>query len=294
MKRQSSSLVVALCLLAAGGADARDPVIPLESPAYFVQGSAGYLYGNIDEATSYGGASELTLAESTTRSWAAGSLVTVPIVRGFGVRLAVDGGGTDETLGGFRSEGNDVTGGAELFWRDPTRGQVGAGYAYSWSPVDTSIGSVTSRAHTAPAFASLYMPDFDGRTVDWNVRFAYSWIDAEGATGSVDQWAYEVVGSSRWYVDRWASFEAGVRFEQRINALPSNVVEGVFELEFLVPGGVRHYGTFALLGSVGRREFQNLGAQFGMLDQLTWQIGLGATVHFPGVASLVELHRAYR
>jgi hypothetical protein len=294
MKPQFTPLAAALCLFAAGGADARDPVIPLEPPAYFVQGSGGYLYGNRAAATSQGGAAELMLDESTTRNWLAGALATVPIAGGFGVRFAVDGGGTNEKTGGFRSDGHDVTGGTELFWRDPTKGQVGAGYAFSWSPVDTSIGSVTSRTHTAPIFASLYMPDFDGRTVDWNARFEYSWIDAEGATGSVDRWAYEVVGSSRWYVDRWASFEGGVRFAQRIDALPSNEVEGVFELEFLVPGGARHYGTFSLLGSVGRRKFQDLGAQFGMLDQLTWQIGFGATVHFPGVASLVELHRAYR
>ncbi len=294
MKFPLTSLAVAFSVLAAGGADARDPIIPLESPAWFVQAEGGYVYGELAGATSHGGESQLVLDETITRNWSAGGLATLRIARGFGARLAVERGGRSETTTGFESDGDDLTGGAELFWRDPTRGQVGAGYAFTTSTADTSLGSVTERSHRAPLHASLYMPDFDGNTVDWNVRFEYSWIDVESATGSVDQWAYEVVGSSRWYIDRWASFEGGVRFEQRINFLPSDQVEGVFELEFLIPGGARHYGTFSLLGSVGRRELQDLGARFGMASQLTWQVGFGATVHFPGVVSLVELHRAYR
>lgn len=293
MKTVSTSLALALALLLATVAEGREEVIPLESPAWFVQAEGGYRYGRFEASTSSGGSTPLPVPESTSRSWFAGGLATLPIARGFGARLVVDGGG-ERLSGALAVTDDEVTGGAELFWRDPTKGQVGVGYAYTWAPSTSIFGPSTSRSHTAPVFASLYMPSFDGNTVDWNVRFEYSWIDVENPSGHLDQWAYDVVGSSRWYVDRWASFEGGVRFAQQINALPSNVVEGVFQLEFLIPGGARHYGTFSLLGSVGRRAFQDLGPQFGMASQLTWQIGFGATVHFPGVVSLVELHRAYR
>lgn len=287
-------IVVCLGTLAtlAGPAAARNEVIPLESPDWFVEGFGGYAYRETAAHTAKVGDQTQPLPGEEWLTWSAGLSATVPIALGFGVRARVQGAGTDysDTFG-TSLDFDDVTGGGELFWRDPTKGQIGAGYAYTRTSTDPDVASI--RTHSVPVHASLYMPDLEPGTVDWNLGFRYDWLEVRMPGASRDQWAYEVFFTSTWYLNRFVSFEGGASYVRSLAPEQSDRVEGVFSLELLVPSGVRHYGVVEVFGAIGRDEDKDFGI-FGDENRRTWQIGGRVSVHFPGVTSLVELNRAYR
>jgi len=293
MIRRAGALAAAWLVTAGGSASARNEVIPLESPAYFVEASGGYAYREVAERTSRIEGQTLTIFGETWRDWFAGGSVTVPVAAGFGVRGRVSGGGTEVSIFGAGTDLSGIAGGGDVFWRDPTRGQLGVGYAYERRSVDPGVPVDSIRSHGVPVFASLYMPDLEGGTVDWNVGFEYRWLEVRTPVGSRDQWAYEVFVSSTWYVNRFVSFEGGAEYARQLSPTQSDRVEGVFALELLVPGGTRHYGAVELSGRIGRDELKALGP-FGDENRLTWQVGAQVSVHFPGVTSLVERNRACR
>lgn len=287
--------IAALLVAATGDALARDEVIPLETPPYFAQLDGGYMYRTADQATASLSGQQLTIFEQTVRSWQIGGHATVPIAFGLGARVRVQGGSSRTTQAGFGSESGGAIGQGEVFWRDPTRGQIGVGYGYGWSSPRTPSSVQSTRTHRVPVFASLYMPDLDGSTVDWNASFTYDFQSLRGDTGTTSQWAYEVRGSSIWYVNRLAAFEGGVRYQRLLASQQSDVLEGTFALELLVPSGrALSYATVSAVGAVGRAEAKDLAAPFSSLSRMTWQVGGEVTVFFPGVDSLVELNRAYR
>lgn len=294
MKLRLTPMVVALLLAAAGAASAKNDVIPLDTPDYFVEVFGGYSHRATDQGSQQNGGQQLTIFEQTVRSWQVGGRATVPIRWGLGARVEVVGGSSRIAQGTARSELGGVDGRAEVFWRDPTKGQFGVGYGYGWATPQTPSSVQSIRVNTIPVHASVYMPDLGGGTVDWNASFTYDWLELRSAAGATKQWMYEFHGSSIWYVDRFATFEGGVRYSRLIGSQQSDQLEGVFELEILVPSGKRRFGTVALLGSVGRANQMDLPSPFGSMSRLTWQIGAEVTVHFPGVDSLLELNRAYR
>jgi hypothetical protein len=294
MKHRPLWILVALWVGMAGEAVAYEQVIPLESPDWFVQAFGGYGYAKTSQETVEDGSSSLTLFEETERGWIAGGSAMIPIVSRLGTRLRVDGGRRRISEGTLAGDLGTVTAGGELFLRDPTKGQIAAGYAYTWSSPDASFAEDSVRVHTLPVFASLYTPDLGGGATDWTVSFTYDWIELRLPVGTENQWAYAIDATSTWYVTRFVDFRGGFRYSRLIGDAPSNTMEGVFALEALVPSGVRNYGTVALTGSVGRVEDEDLAAPFYTVSRLTWGIGVTVSVHFPGVTSLVELNRAYR
>ena len=277
---------------AAGPSDALDEVIPLEPPSFFVQLAGGYAYRDIDAAST----SSQSFAGEEIQEWAADGRITIPIRWGLGVRAQAAGDGANSKFDtGSRFELVGAGGEAQLFWRDPTKGQIGLGYGYSWltSTSPSSIDSV--RIQSLPVYASLYMPSMNGVAVDWNAAFRYDFLSLQSAGGNVNQWAYEATASSIWYVNDLASFEAGVRYERLIKDQQEDVLEGKFSLEMLIPtGGDRFFGSLALAGGVGRAEQMDLAPPTPSVSSLTWRVGVQATVFFPGVQSLLELNRAYR
>ena len=286
--------IVAACLAWAGSAGAQK-VVPLESPRWFTEAFAAYAYRDTVEDSVTDGTVTYTLAEQTLRSWQIGGLATLNAGRGFGGRLRVFGGSTRLAQGTLRAESGEVTFRTEGFWRDPTRGQVGAGYAYSSISPDAPSPFTGGSVHGLPVFASLYMPDLGGGAVDWNASFLYTWTELEGFTGPVRQWAYDLRGGSIWYVNRFLAIDGGLRYLRAIqHAQPFDLLEGNLGLELLIPGGRRNYGTVALGGSFGRIENSNLPPPFTSMARFSWEIGITATVMFPGVDSLIELNRAYR
>lgn len=281
--------------VAPASALARDEVIPLESPAYFVEAVGGYAYRDTAEKTKTVNGNPQTVFGSVSKRWLVGGRVTVPIWNGFGARGTIFGGGDDLSLGGAPSTDlKDFSVGASGFWRDPTKGQVGAGYRYTDTDVSpaTTVQSITT--HSIPVYAALYMPDFGGgTTVDWRVDFEYDFIGSDTPSGRVDQWAYDVLLTSKWYLNGYASFDGRFLYDRSIGASQSDRIEGILALEILVPSGKRNYATFELFGGYGRDRSFDVGA-VGNVKQRIWQVGFQASVFFPGVATLVELNRAYR
>jgi hypothetical protein len=288
-------MLLVLLALPTGGARAQfyDP-IPLESPSYFVSMYGGYSDLSADQATHDLGFLRLTLLPYEGTTWWAGGTATVPVWKQLGIRVGMRGGQSRLEVFGVGDEGSGVRGGLEIFWRDPTLGQIAVGYDYGWSaPTPNPVGAST-RSHTLPVTAALYFPDIEGGVVDWNLDFDYSFLEKSAPGFSDQQWRYDVVGSSYWYVNDFVGFSGGVGFTQLLGPQAYNLIEGIFELEFLVPGGTRHYASMSVYGTVGRVEEQDLPSPFTTASQSSWRIGVQASVHFPGVASLVELNRAYR
>ena len=267
--------------------------IPLETPTYFVEAVGGYLYRDVGEATLQGPVSSVTRFGATRRAWFAGGRATVPVLFGLGVRATVLGGGTVDGLLGLESESTVVGGDAEVFWRDPTIGRFSVGYGYAWTESSTTPVAST-RSNSLPASVSLYLPDLGQGPVDWTVDFRYEWLDVDPGTGPVRQWGYTFVGSSYWYINDIAGFTGGVLFTKRIAEQQSNVLEGVFSIELLLPTGATRYGTISFDAAVGRDELEGLAPPFSTISSITYRVGGTVTVHFPGVDSLLQLRRAYR
>ncbi|MDG2050979.1 MAG: hypothetical protein P8M78_12525 [Myxococcota bacterium] len=290
MRRWTSLFWIALW--AAGPSYARDEVIPLDSPPVFVQLAGAYAYRDIGATSS----STETRPGEQIQEWAADGRVTVPVAWGLGVRVQATGeGATSKFDTGARFELVGAGGEGQLFWRDPTKGQVGLGYGYYWltSTTPSTVDSV--RIQSLPVYASLYMPSMNGVAVDWNASFRYDFLSLQSAGGDKKEWAYEARASSIWYVNELISFEAGVRYERLIKDKQEDILEGAFALEILVPtGGDRFFGSVALIGGVGRSEKMDLAPPTTSLSSLAWRVGVQASVFFPGVHSLLELNRAYR
>ena len=297
MKLRWLTLLVGSLLVVPLASQARDEVIPLESPRYFVQAFGGYAHRDVKRQTKFDpgtGTSEVEPAR-VTRSWLAGATVTVPIWKSFGVRGTVLAGSDELSLGGAPATSfDDISFGAVGFWRDPTEGQFGAGYLFSDTDVspDTSIRSIST--HSVPVYAALYMPDFGGgTTVDWRVDFQYDRMGMDTPNGRVDVEAYSGLATSTWYVNGSVSFDGRFLYERETGSPDSDVLEGILALEFLLPTGKRKYATLEVFGGYGRERMLDV-APFGDFRQRVWQVGFQAAVFFPGVSTLVELNRAYR
>ena len=289
--RLSVLLMVALWVPGAGWA--ADEVIPLESPAYFVQAAGGYAYRALGAASGAG----QSRPREEIQVWEAGGLLTVPIAIGLGIRIEASGeGGTLRYQSGGRFETVGAGGEAQLFWRDPTKGQFGLGYGYYWSAPQTTSVVDSIRIQSLPVYAAIYMPSMNGAAVDWNASFRYDFLSLQSTTGSRNEWAYEARFGSTWYINDVASFEGAVRYERRLADEQEDILEGDFAIEILIPtGGERHFASVSLDGGVGRAARMDLPLlPSTSLSSLTWRVGAQATIFFPGVTSLIELNRAYR
>ncbi|MCH2186690.1 hypothetical protein MK280_12550, partial [Myxococcota bacterium] len=153
--RRWTCMLLWVAVWAAGPSEALDEVIPLTPPSFFVQLAGGYAYRDIAAVST----SSQSFVGEQIQEWAADGRMTVPIAWGLGLRAQAAGEGTNSKFDtGARFELVGAGGEAQIFWRNPTKGQVGLGYGYYWLTSTTPSAFDSVRIQSLPAYASLYMP----------------------------------------------------------------------------------------------------------------------------------------
>jgi len=298
-QRLIARVLASLVAFASAGAFVAAPPAWATKPA--VRGVNGHVFGGYgyDEAASatvVEGGTQVYVPTRETQGWQVGGVLTVPVVRWLGARVAASGGLLDvEQNAGSGFPGSDANqavaaGGVELFVRDPDIGAFGVGYRFGWSDPPGVGDRLLENALLVDL--ALYVPDQGLGPIDWRIRFDYGrgQLGGEGASDSIH--AYVLHATSGWYVTDFWRFTGGFRFELQDPdvALPGRDLRGTGELAWLLPIGERPFVTLRFDASGGRAR-DDLPPPFSYADRAVWAVGGAIDLSFPGATSLVELTR---
>lgn len=289
----------ALLLLGSGVATAGDPAVQ-EANFRFI-GNYDYIHVNSDDVFRFTAPAGLAqAAEVDVDAGGFTGIYTMPISDELGVRMI--GGPTFSKVhvdGVDDLQSYGLMAGGDVFWRDPTLGELGVGTFYNFAESDrfrstSDFRSVDRSDHTAGlhAYGKFFIKDllgFGPVDLDASGNFSDSNIDDNGS-----------LSAERNYGARWgATLYPGDGFSVRLGGRYSRTNYGdlssqeltVMDLDAKVlipskPNVILGAGFFMGTTDESPNGFQNYG-------RFISGIAISATISFPGADSLVDLNRRF-
>jgi hypothetical protein len=257
-----------------------------------VNGEVGalYNYGKSKQGKTSVGASVITLPSASAHEPVVYARLTVPLGDHFGARLTALGAFQRSKQAGEKGKSYAVSGGADLFWRNPSLGYTNAGYNYTWIDLPDGL-KVTS--HGGDVSAGIFFPEMGIGDLDWAATFEYARNRYTGpGISHISFDTYAVRTGPNWYLTE--TFLASPSFtwsrtEQSSDYIQSQI-SGYLGINWLIGPPSGRYVSIGAYGSYGNAT-TNAPKPFSDIDQKFYTLGTQLSIYITPIKSFMQLIR---